>query len=165
MGSWLIGLYVDIIYVMAYKKDSIISVLNSYPNQLGRIHVDIQAQAIIPVEEESIIDTMARSKKNKKEDSRKISKSSSKGVDKIWKHMGLGHIDISYACIGYSLDGRPIINHDDFVNLLMNYGFLMQDILPFIDDFATHSTEDKNSPIVMFTANSAAIMSSIKPIA
>ena len=87
-----------------------------------------------------------------------------KAIDEIWKHLGLGHIDISYACAGYSMDGRPILNHNELVDLLINYGFKIQDILPFIEDFASHSMNDNKSPIVMYSANTSAIMTSIEPI-
>ena len=62
------------------------------------------------------------------------------------------------------MDGRPILNHDEFVNLLINYGFNVKDVLPFIDDFAENSAKDEKSPIVMFTANTSAIMTNIEPI-
>ena len=101
---------------------------------------------------------------NSKKSSNTASKDENKAIDSIWKHLGLGHIDISYACVGYSLDGRPILNYDDFMNLLVNYGFNMKDVVAFIDDFAKHAVEDIKSPIVMFTANTSAIMTNIKPI-
>ena len=31
-------------------------------------------------------------------------------VDIIWKNLNNGKIDITYACVGYSMDGRPILN-------------------------------------------------------
>ena len=137
-------------------------------NELGRVHVSISQQQVFPVEAKYIGDTMSREKKSKKSNNEKQPANHQdvdrKAIDDIWKHLGLGHIDISYACIGYSLDGRPILNHDDFVNLLVNYGFDINDIVPFIEDFASHSLKDNKSPIVMFTANASAIMTSIEPI-
>lgn len=144
---------------------------SSYPGELGRVHVSLGSMSITPLEvvEERVEEVMAKEskRKSKSKDKDNISESQNvdqKAIDAIWKHLGLGHIDISYACIGYSMDGRPILNHDEFVNLLVNYGFKIQDILPFIDDFASHSENDKKSPIVMFTANESAIMTSIEPI-
>ena len=149
---------------------------SKYPNEIGRVQVSLEPMSIVPIEiqEELVGETMARSKKSKKDDSAKAEVASNgisleqdadkKAVDAIWKHLGLGHIDISYACIGYSMDGRPILNHDELVSLLVNYGFNIQDVLPFIDDFASHSAEDNKSPIVMYTANTSAIMTSIEPI-
>ena len=144
--------------------------LHKIPNEIGRVHICINNQQVIPVKSEYVGEAMAKEseinnkRKHKKQslDSANVDK---KAIVPIWKHMGLGHIDISYACIGYSLEGRPILNHDEFVNLLINYGFNIKDIIPFIDDFAKHSLEDPKSPIVMFTANTSAIMTNIKPIA
>ena len=138
------------------------------PNELGRVHMSINKQQVIPVEVEYVGDAMAR-EKSKKTNSNDIdasnAKNDQKAIDAIWKHLGLGHIDISYACIGYSLDGRPVLNYDDFVNLLVNYGFSIQDTTAFIEDFAAHSLSDNKSPIVMYSANTSAIMTSIEPIA
>lgn len=145
--------------------------VSSYPSELGRVRVSLGSMSITPLEvvEERVEEVMAREskRKSKSKDKNQTNESQNvdqKAIDAIWKHLGLGHIDISYACIGYSMDGRPILNHDEFVNLLINYGFKIQDILPFIDDFASHSENDKKSPIVMFTANESAIMTSIEPI-
>lgn len=141
----------------------------AYPNEIGRVHASVSSMSIVPYDVEMIGDTMAKERKSKRAAKDVESKSISKNVDKkaideIWKHMGLGHIDISYACVGYSMDGRPILNHDEFVNLLINYGFKVQDVVSFIDDFAAHSTQDYKSPIVMFSANTSAIMTNIEPI-
>ena len=141
-----------------------------FSNEIGRVHASVKDMSIVPYEYERAEDIMAKEKKQRKgKDDKNSTKQVDQNVDKkaiddIWKHMGLGHIDISYACVGYSMDGRPILNHDEFVNLLINYGFKIQDVLPFIDDFAEHSTKDDKSPIVMFTANTSAIMTNIEPI-
>lgn len=144
-----------------------------YPNEIGRVVVSPESMTIVPVEvqEEMIGDIMAKERKRSKtskdsSSSEDISKQDvdKKAVDAIWKHLGLGHIDISYACVGYSMDGRPILNHSEFVDLLVTYGFNIQDVLPFIEDFASHSVNDNKSPIVMYTANTSAIMTSIEPI-
>ena len=82
----------------------------------------------------------------------------------IWKNLGLGKIDISYACVGYTLDGRPVLSQDYFIDLLVNYGFNMSAIMLFIDDFAKHAKKDDISPIVMYSMNTARIMTEIKPI-
>ena len=146
--------------------EDIASALNaSSSNVLGRIRIFPSKQAIVPIEEEYIGDIMAKRPKNSSKTSEvSTSNVDEKAIDAIWKHMGLGHIDISYACVGYSMDGRPILNYDDFMNLLLTYGFGVNDVIAFIDDFANHSLEDKTSPIVMFTSNASAICTSIKPI-
>ena len=50
-------------------------------------------------------------------------------------------------------------------SLLINYGFDINVILDFIEDFASHSANDNKSPIVMLTTNTSAIMANVKPIA
>lgn len=143
------------------------------PNELGRVHVSFKTMSITPLEvqEESIGDAMAKnSSKRQNKKSKDINETNTsqninkKAIDAIWKHLGLGHIDISYACIGYSTSGRPILNHDELVSLLVNYGFNINDIVPFVDDFAAQSEKDSKSPIVMFSANTSAIMTNIEPI-
>lgn len=134
-----------------------------YPNELGRVHMSINKMQVIPIEAEYVGDAMARERRSKKDNSVQQNVDQ-KAIDDIWKHLGLGHIDISYACVGYSMDGRPILNHDEFVNLLINYGFKVTDVVPFIEEFAKHGEKDNKSPIVMFTANTSAIMTSIEPI-
>ena len=158
-------------YISSYGSISAMS----WQNELGRVHVSLKNQTIVPVETTYIGDAMAKdnfkkSNKKSKNSNKSInaddvhSNIDKKAIDDIWKHLGLGHIDISYACVGYSMDGRPILNHDELVNLLINYGFNVKDVLPFIDDFASHSNSDSKSPIVMFTANTSAIMTNIEPI-
>lgn len=146
-----------------------------YPNEIGRVHVSLSHMQMVPVEaadHKMSLESMAKdikkdgkhSKKSKTGES-SMQNADEKAIDDIWKHLGLGHIDISYACVGYSMDGRPVLSYDDFMNLLVTYGFKVQDVLKFIEDFASHSTSDEKSPIVMFTTNSSAIMTNIEPIA
>lgn len=92
------------------------------------------------------------------------SKKSSKGVDAIWKSLGLGKIDLSYAFAGYALDGRPIINYSEFIDLLLNYGFKIQDVLDFIEDFGECAKIDPKAPIVMTTMNVTRIMAEVTPL-
>ena len=80
---------------------------------------------------------------------KKRSKEEVEAIDCIWRHLGDGSIDLKYATVGYSFDGRPILDHDVFVNLLINYGFTIDLILEFIDDFNEVSMEDDQFPIVM----------------
>ena len=143
----------------------------AFPNELGRVLVSVKDMSITPIEARHacIGETMAKGQRKSKKTEKELKNEDTvpaadkKAVDDIWKHLGLGHIDLSYACVGYSMDGRPILNHDELVSLLVNYGFSIQDVLAFIEDFATNATEDM-SPIVMYTANTSAIMTEIKPI-
>ena len=129
-----------------------------YPNALAKLKVSLKD---IRNKHDGLTDNgeseMAAKKSGK-------NASSNAEVDLIWKNLGLGKIDISYACIGYTLDGRPVLSHDEFVNLLVNYGFNIQAIILFIDDFAKHAEKDDTSPIVMYSVNTASIMTEIKPV-
>lgn len=92
------------------------------------------------------------------------SKSNSHMVAEIWKKMESGAIDISYACVGYTTDGKPVLSHEDLVNLLINYGFVINDVLEFLDEFAEEATtSDGQSPVVMYSVNTTKIMTDIEP--
>ena len=82
----------------------------------------------------------------------------------MWKYMSMGKIDISYACVGYSYDGRPILDYNAFIDLLINYGFKIEDVLVFIDDFASCTENDDKAPIIMTSVNMSRIMTEIKKI-
>lgn len=107
---------------------------------------------------------MAKNSKNKK-NANKTSNLSKSSVDAIWKCLGLNKIDISYACIGYTTDGRPILDHSLLIDLLVQYGFFIDHVFDFIDDFIKQSSSDSSLPIIMYSSNAARIMSEIEPIA
>ena len=93
-----------------------------------------------------------------------VAKANRYEVEVMWKKMASGAIDMSYACVGYSMDGRPVLSHEDLVNLLINYGFAINDVLEFLDEFAEEATmSDGQSPIVMYSVNTAKIMTNIEP--
>lgn len=135
-----------------------------YPNALARLRVSLKDMSVehLGSIEDSIGnaegDNMATKKSSKKDEL------SNSKVDLMWKSLGLGKIDLSYACIGYTHDGRMVLNQDELVSLLINYGFMIQDVMSFIDDFAVQSAKDSKGPIVMYTVNTAAIMNDIEPI-
>ena len=138
-----------------------------YPNALAQLQVSVKDYSIKSIG--TLIDeTDNMAAKNKDNEQNKESNHrknhSNAEIDLIWKHLGLGNIDISYACCGYTLDGRPVLNQDELTNLLINYGFAMPSILEFIDDFAQQSMTSVNSPIIMYSANTAKIMTEIEPI-
>ena len=92
------------------------------------------------------------------------SRSSNPMVAAMWKKMASGAIDISYACVGYTTDGKPVLSHEDLVNLLINYGFAINDVLEFLDEFAEEAAmSDGQSPIIMYSANTSRIMTDIEP--
>ena len=109
----------------------------------------------------------SKERKTKKSNSFKKNKKRSKediqAIDSIWKHLGDGSIDLSYATVGYGFNGRPILDHDIFVNLLINYGFTIGTVLEFIDDFNEVSLEDDDFPMVMINSHMQRIYQEINP--
>ena len=131
---------------------------HAYPNALAKLKVSMKEMSI---EHVGLIDNGVNEMAVKKSSK---NASSSAEVDLIWKNLGLGKIDISYACIGYTLDGRPVLSQDELISLLINYGFTMLAIMPFIDDFAQQAKQNDKSPIIMYSVNTAKIMTEIEPI-
>ena len=130
-----------------------------FPNALAKLRVSVKDRSIENIELPNSTKAPQMQERKPLEDRKKLPE-----VDEIWRNLGLGKIDISYACCGYTLDGRPILNQDDFINLLINYGFTMQAIMPFIEDFAEQSMQLDTAPIVMYSVNTAKILSDIGPI-
>ena len=109
------------------------------------------------------------SKKKKKRAKDKLaeksrSKEDAEAIDNIWEHLSNGDIDLKYATVGYGFNGRPILDHDLFVNLLINYGFAIGPILEFIDDFNDMSAEDDDFPMVMMNSYMSTIYSEVKSL-
>ena len=129
-----------------------------YPNALAKLKVSLKDMSIEHVGLTDNGESEMAAKKSSK------NTTSNAEVDLIWKNLGLGKIDISYACVGYTLNGRPVLSQDELINLLVNYGFNIQAIMLFIDDFAKNAEKDDTSPIVMYSVNTARIMTEIKPI-
>lgn len=102
-------------------------------------------------------------KSNSSKKDKKLSKEDIQAIDSIWKHLGDGSIDLSYATVGYGFNGRPILDHDIFVNLLINYGFTIGTVLEFIDDFNEVSLEDDSFPMVMINSHMQRIYQEIDP--
>jgi hypothetical protein len=103
-------------------------------------------------------------KKRSSSSSKKRSKEEMQVIDAIWKHLGSGSIDLTYAIVGYGFNGRPILDHDIFVNLLINYGFTIGPVLEFIDDFNAVSLEDNEFPIVMVNSHMEQIYKEVRPL-
>lgn len=131
---------------------------HAYPNALAKLKVSMKDMSIEHVGLTGNGESEMAAKKSGK------NVSSNAEVDMIWKNLGLGKIDMSYACVGYTLDGRPVLSQDELISLLISYGFNMPAIMLFIDDFAKHAEKDGTSPIVMYSVNTARIMTEIKPI-
>lgn len=128
-----------------------------YPNALAKLKVSMKDMSIMNIGETDKGAQQMAPRKN----SKKHTQTKNPEVDEIWKNLGLGSIDLSYAACGYTLDGRLVLNQDELINLLINYGFSMEAIMAFIDDYAVHSKSNENSPIIMYTINTARIMAEI----
>ena len=149
--------------------------INDFPNALAHIKVYPQEQMIEVVSTSSkkengiMLDKdyskkSNRRRKNKKSNEAFENKPHNPNIDLIWKYMSLGKIDISYACVGYTYDGRPVLDHSAFVDLLVNYGFAVNDTVQFIDEFVNCAKDNDTSPIVMTNINVARITTEIKPL-
>ena len=107
-------------------------------------------------------------KKTKREKVKSAKKKRSKevvqAIDSIWNYLGHGDIDLRYATVGYGFNGRPILDHDIFVNLLINYGFTIGQVLEFIDDFNEVSLEDDEFPMVMINSHMEQIYREVRPL-
>ena len=114
--------------------------------------------------EESSSSKKTKSKDEKKTfENKKIrSKEEVEAIDHIWEHLSDGDIDLKYATVGYGFNGRPILDHDIFVNLLINYGFTIGPILDFIDDFNEVSMEDEDFPLVMVNSHMSTIYGEVE---
>ena len=146
--------------------------MKDYPNALAHLKVYPQTQHIEFIDiDTNNVDTydveteqnMAPRKKNTKS-SKKGKNIDNKSLEMMWKLMSMGKIDISYACVGYAFDGRPVLDYTAFIDLLINYGFYIDDVLTFIDDFSSCAKNDPKAPIVMTNINTARIMTEIKPL-
>ena len=114
--------------------------------------------------EESSSSKKTKSKDEKKTfENKKIrSKEEVEAIDHIWEYLSDGDIDLKYATVGYGFNGRPILDHDIFVNLLINYGFTIGPILDFIDDFNEVSMEDEDFPLVMVNSHMSTIYGEVE---
>ena len=89
---------------------------------------------------------------------------SKNAVDDIWSRLDNGAIDIKYATVGYGPNGRLILDHDILVTLLINYGYKIDDVLAFIDDFNGMSENDNDFPLVMMNSHVYDIYENVNPI-
>lgn len=142
-----------------------------YPNALALLKVDASKKSVqlIGVAPERC--DMRKKTNNKPESAPdnahkdiKVSKKRLDAINKIWKNIGLGKIDISYACVGYTLNGRPVLEYGLFIDMLVNYGFNVDDAICFIDEFSDIASKDNASPVVMTDGRRAKIMTEVKPL-
>lgn len=125
----------------------------------------------IPAEKLSAISSSSSKLGASTAPSKKKSKTPSSGseeemevVEDIWTNIDKGMVDVGYAIIGYTCTGRPILEHDVLVTLLISYGYKIGHVLAFIDDFNNMSQEDDSFPIIMMNANVHNIYESVEPL-
>lgn len=143
------------------------SVKTEYPNAMAILKVSLPDMSIENIYNFTEITGLNDAMKNEKQTNLiNNTTTTNNEVDIIWKNLNNGKIDITYACIGYSMDGRPILNQDEFTHLLIQYGFSMSGIWAFYDDFMEINSKVPNSdaPIFMHTVNNTRIVSEIKPL-
>lgn len=143
-----------------------------YPNELARISMSIKSgtfkNILITTECDDLLksnDTNNDINETKSDESKNDSTSIiTPGTEGIWKNLALRKINIFYAQVGTTLDGRPVLDHDQLMTLLTTYGFNIDDALHFVDDFAKNSENDKMSPIIMIHQNVSDIMDNVEPL-
>ena len=128
-------------------KKSKANFINDKP--IARMKVSIAKKSIIETESASLLKNKEEPDFISNDSSRDSSKTSTSkalkkkkrskelvnAIDSIWEYLNAGNIDLGYAIVGYAFNGRAILDHDIFVNLLINYGFKIDVVLAFIDDF------------------------------
>lgn len=152
--------------------------IGNFPNALAVLRASMQDMSIstsmCTEEGELLVREKKTGKKSKAQtticygtaigQSSKLSKSTIDEIDEIWKALEAGRVDISYACAGYTLDGRVVIDQADFMSLLAAYGFNVNTIALFVDDFVKQTKDVKTAPILMCGINSAKILTEVVPL-
>ena len=139
------------------------------PSRFSTIESSIQDDGQEKEEDKNLVEkSISGKKKTRREKVKSAEKKRSKevvqAIDSIWNYLGHGDIDLRYATVGYGFNGRPILDHDIFVNLLINYGFTIGQVLEFIDDFNEVSLEDDEFPMVMINSHMEQIYREVRPL-
>lgn len=138
------------------------------PSRFSTIASSIQDDGQEKEDKNLVEKSISGKKKTKREKVKSAEKKRSKevvqAIDSIWNYLGHGDIDLRYATVGYGFNGRPILDHDIFVNLLINYGFTIGQVLEFIDDFNELSLEDDEFPMVMINSHMEQIYREVRPL-
>lgn len=139
------------------------------PSRFSTIESSIQDDGQEKEEDKNFVEkSISGKKKTRREKVKSAEKKRSKevvqAIDSIWNYLGHGDIDLRYATVGYGFNGRPILDHDIFVNLLINYGFTIGQVLEFIDDFNEVSLEDDEFPMVMINSHMEQIYREVRPL-
>jgi len=155
---------------MSRSKKTMVEVLDSTdldsPGALAKITVSLSDKRILDVKLKREKPFKMKSRDRVPEDAGQLKEASEMdAVQLIWKMLNEAKIDIGYACIGYALDGRPVLNYRNFMDLLVVSGFTPGDATAFIDDFAKHSKKVKTAPIIMTDTNTGKILTEVTKIA
>lgn len=133
----------------------------------ARMRISPESKKIISVDLSSCSrDSLAGTKKKASTRSSlkrgKLDEFSIKVVEDIWKRISSGEVNLYYATVGYGLNERPILDYDILVNLLINYGYRIDDVMAFIDDFTSVSAEDDTFPMLMMNSHVREIYEDVK---
>lgn len=141
-------------------------------NKLARINISVDDQSITHVELNNNADNITLQDKPLPINEDEYIKETTvvndvkltPGTEKIWKYVALGKINMLYAQIGTSMDGRPILDHDLLSTVLVTYGFDIDNAINFINDFAENSKDDNSAPIIMINSHMTDIVEMVEPI-
>ena len=87
------------------------SIKTEYPNAMAILKVSLPAMSVENIYNFTEITGLDDVMKNEKKTNLiNNTTTTNNEVDIIWKNLNNGKIDITYACVGYSMDGRPILN-------------------------------------------------------
>ena len=89
----------------------------------------------------------------------------------IWKNIDNGKIDLSYAVIGVTANGRQVYGYEELLRLLQAYGYPSLYAVVFVNNFQYAIDEDEKykndktqSPLIMHTIQGWTIFSKIKKL-
>lgn len=72
-------------------------------------------------------------------------------------------MDLAYAAVGYDFrTGRPVYDYDILVDLLVNYGYGVDDAAAFIDELSVSGVFDGFAPVIMNSAFRTSIYADIE---
>lgn len=153
---------------MRKRRKKLTSADNDAPNNfLAKIHISTDPKSLSSIQAKDDIaipgQPMPKQTSRQKPAKKGLGFSPSE-VDRIWKNLNKEKINLEYACIGYSMDNRAVLDYNLMIDLLINYGFKINDILQFMDEFEDSTVNDNEAPIVMISQKYSHIMTDIEPL-
>ena len=89
----------------------------------------------------------------------------------IWKNIDDGKIDLSYAVVGVTANGRQVYGYEELIRLLQCYGYPSLYAIVFVNNFQYAIDEDEKykndktqNPIIMHTLQSWNIFNEVKKL-